>query len=75
MIKDISHLPTDEKKHFQFCEYCENYFDMRDLSEVFLHAKSDCISAKGKPKVQFSAWQRVGDPEEFFKDKTRINRN
>jgi len=77
MIKDISHLPTDEKKHFHFCEHCENYFDWRDLGEVFLHTEGDCIKGKEKPKVRFDASQRVGDPEEFLNniDKIQINLN
>ena len=77
MIKDISHLPTDEKKHFLFCEHCENYFDRRNLGEVFLHAEGDCVNGKEKPKVRFDASQRVGDPEEFLNniDKIQINLN
>lgn len=76
-MKDISTLPPDEQKHFMKCEYCKEYFDMRDLGDVFLHADGKCLEGVEKPKIPFSSSQRVGDAEEFFNDenKTKINLN
>jgi hypothetical protein len=36
-LDSIDHIPHDEQVHFVQCAVCGNYFDCRNLSEVFEH--------------------------------------
>lgn len=38
----FENAPEEDKKHFQQCE-CGEYFDRRDLDEVFFHCVADHI--------------------------------
>jgi hypothetical protein len=33
----IDHIPSEEQVHFLRCGVCKEYFDCRDLSQVFAH--------------------------------------
>lgn len=70
-MERLEKIPEEDRKHYMHCEYCKQYFDMRELGEVFLHAEGDCKKEKQKPKIDYSGSQRVGDPDEFLNDENR----
>lgn len=42
-MKSISHLPKNEQQHFDQCNTCGEYYDMRDLSDVLSHEHDTVI--------------------------------
>ncbi|MCW3073149.1 MAG: hypothetical protein JWP69_218 [Flaviaesturariibacter sp.] len=36
-MKSIAHLPKEDQEHFAKCDSCNQYFDMRNLTDVFRH--------------------------------------
>ncbi len=70
-MKDITHLPPDEQKHFMICEQCIEFFDCRDLQQVFYHTH-----LHGLPKAEFSSSINLDEPNvEYLKGKEKIDLN
>ena len=36
-MKTLDHLPEDEKTNFMLCPECGEYFDKRDVEQIFEH--------------------------------------
>lgn len=59
----------DERKHFIKCPVCGELVDCRDLSQVFQHLHADL------PDPDWSSSRRIGDPEEFLPDGSKVDLN
>lgn len=67
------------QEHLIQCSTCNQYFDARDIGQVFAHGqlnettgKYECHEAQDIP---YSTSKKVGEPVEYTKDKTRIDLN
>lgn len=58
-MKSIDHLPESEKRHYEKCPICDEYFDARDLNQVAEHLHDDL------GKVQWESSRKVGEPTEY----------
>jgi hypothetical protein len=68
-MKAIDHLAQQEQKHFIQCN-CGEYFDMRDLAQVFDHFH--------EVKLPEPAWTnsvRVGEPTAYSKTNKQTGLN
>lgn len=79
-MKNIDHVPDDEKQHFMKCPVCHEYFDMRDLGQAFQNFHDAVpnprnISPLRKVNPEWGNSARLGSPEEFLNGKIRVNRN
>ena len=62
-MKYSKDLPKEEKRHFMKCD-CGEYFDMRDLEDVFNHLHK---YNGDKVPVQYSHSIKVGEPVAYTK--------
>jgi len=67
-MKSIRHLSPEEQKHFVLCD-CGEYFDMRDLSEVFNHFHANL------PEPEWSYSIKKDEAVAYFKSGKRIDLN
>jgi hypothetical protein len=66
----LKYLDKEERRHYMKCPDCGQYFDMRDLQDVFSHFhKSAAV------KVNYSHSIRIGDPIVYTKDKKKLDLN
>ena len=66
----LQYLSLKERRHFMKCPDCGNYFDMRDLEDVFNHFhKSNELLA------EYSQSIIVGEPMAYTKSKQNIDLN
>jgi len=64
-MKSIDHLPVEEQQHFTKCD-CGEYFDMRNLSDVFKHLHGPSI-----PEPHWTYSVKLGEPAAYCRsDKT-----
>jgi hypothetical protein len=66
----MKYLPIGERRHFMNCPDCGNYFDMRDLQDVFNH-----FHTSNKLLANYSHSIRVGESFAYTKNRKRINLN
>ena len=57
-----SQLDEKEEKHFMKCPVCSDWFDMRDLTEVFQHEHW----LEEKPSASFSHVKLIGQDNEVY---------
>jgi hypothetical protein len=67
-MKNIDHLPAEEKQHFILCD-CGHYVDMRDLSQVFSHLHA------AMPQPQWSHSVKVGEAKAYTKTGRQLGLN
>jgi uncharacterized C2H2 Zn-finger protein len=66
----LQYLSQSERRHFMKCPDCGNYFDMRDLEDVFNHFhKSNQLLATYSHSI------RVGEPIAYTNSKKKIDLN
>jgi hypothetical protein len=66
----MKYLRPGEKKHYMKCPDCGEYFDMRDLQDVFNHFhKSAAV------KAEYTHSIRVGEPVVYTKEKKKLDLN
>jgi hypothetical protein len=70
-MKSLKNIPYKNRHHFMKCE-CGEYFDMRDLTDVFKHLHKLQASL---PKKTYSHSVRVGEPIAYTKTKRKIDLN
>ena len=63
--KDIS---PEEREHFERCPECKEWFDLRNLNEVFAHEHY----LQRVPVIPFSYAVKVGSPVMYFKNLSPI---
>jgi hypothetical protein len=68
-MKNIEHLDKEEQLHFIQCN-CGEYFDMRNLQEVFDHQHWECNT---KLTWEFSI--KKGEPVAYTKDGQQMELN
>jgi hypothetical protein len=68
-MKDIKHLAEHEKIHFLMCETCNEYFDCRNLSQVFEHIHEDL------PQADFKSSRKMDEPIEYLQGQISIGQN
>ncbi|RZK10290.1 MAG: hypothetical protein EOO46_11220 [Flavobacterium sp.] len=61
-MKSEKDIGQKEKEHFSKCSVCHEWFDMRDLSNVFEHEHW----LKEKPVLPFSHVKMVGRENEVY---------
>lgn len=69
-MKDLDKIPDKEREHFMRCPKCEEWFDMRDLSQVFEHEHSGLPKIKKRPHSK-----RLGDSTEWDSEGRPIRLN
>jgi hypothetical protein len=67
-MTDISHLSSEEQKHFIQCD-CGEFLDMRDLSQVFSHQHSNL------PVPEWSYSQCIGESAAYTRYGKKIDLN
>jgi hypothetical protein len=67
-MRSICHLSEEEQQHFILCE-CGEFFDMRDLGEVFSHQHANL------PAPQWSYSIKKDEPVATSKSGKRIDLN
>lgn len=68
-MKNIDHLPREERKYFEQCN-CGEYFDCRDLGEVFKHVHEIKL-----PKAEWQFSIKLGEATAYTKKKNRLDLN
>ena len=56
----LQYLSLKERRHFMKCPDCGNYFDMRDLEDVFNHFH------KSNQVLVYSRSVKVGEPDDTY---------
>lgn len=69
-MKSLVNISLAERIHFMKCSICSNYFDMRNLSEVFAHEHATKLSNKLKKHIS----RKKGENCEWFAKK-KVNLN
>lgn len=67
-MKDLANIPDEEREHFERCPECKEWFDMRNLNEVFAHEHYP----QRVPEIPFSYSVKVGKPVVYFKNLSPI---
>ena len=70
-MKSLKYIAVAERHHFMKCK-CGEYFDMRDLGDVFKHLHQLQASI---PKKTFSQSVKIGEPVAYTHTKSRIDLN
>ena len=65
-MKTLKDLVEEEKRHYMKCR-CGEYFDMRNLEDVFAHLHSGNL-----PKAEYSYSVKVGEPVAYLTRNRRI---
>ncbi len=68
-MTSIQHLSEEERQHFLLCP-CGQYFDMRDLGQVFAHLHNERLPV---PEWSFSV--KKGEPQAHTKNGSRLDLN
>jgi len=67
-MKSIQHLSAEEQQHFILCD-CGEYFDMRNLSEVFRHLHVNL------PEPEWTHSIKKNEPIGYLKSGKKIDLN
>jgi len=68
-MKNLSLIAEHERHYYIRCELCNEYFDCRDLSQVFDHVH------KNLPDPVFISSKKVSEPIEYIQGKLQIIQN
>jgi hypothetical protein len=60
----FKYIPREERRHFMKCPDCGEYFDMRDLQDVFNHFHKSAEVSR-----EYSFCVRVGEPIVYIRNK------
>jgi hypothetical protein len=58
-MKNIGHLPAEERQHYERCPVCGHYIDLRDLNDVAFHMHDNL------PVMHYSSATRFRNAEEW----------
>lgn len=68
-MKNLSTVAEYERHHYIRCELCGEYFDCRDLSQVFEHEHENL------PQPTFTSSMKIDEPIEYIQGKLEIVQN
>lgn len=63
-MKLPEHINESEREHFMQCDDCKEWFDMRNLNEVFSHEHY----LQRVPEMNYSYSVKVGKPVLYYKN-------
>ena len=70
-MKSIDEINAEEREHYMICSECKEWFDMRNLNEVFSHEHY----LKKVPQLPYSYSKKVGQPVIYYKGLPALNIN
>jgi hypothetical protein len=63
-MKSIEEINEEEREHYLQCPECKEWFDMRNLNEVFRHEHY----LQRVPQLHYSYSVKVGKPVIYYKN-------
>jgi hypothetical protein len=66
----FKYLDLEERRHYMKCPDCGDYFDMRDLQQVFNHFHKSAYV-----RANYSHSIKVGEPIAYTKNKKKLDLN
>jgi hypothetical protein len=68
-MENLAIIPVLERRHFLKCAICNEYFDCRNLSQVFDHIHENL------PQPQFESSRRKEESNEYLRGNIEIIQN